>query len=121
MARVAQVMELQFEVHLQWWNDKNCADKRCECRHCGTPVALHGFLLTEADKVVDKLAQVAVHGSVYSRGAWRKCSFNGDESMCGRVRWYAAEMLCDVLQLRRWCADGTRDTEVLEIMNAPRC
>ena len=89
----------------------------------GNAVALHGFLLTEADKVVDKLAQIAVHGSVYSiwRGAWRKCSFNGDESMCGRVRWYAAEMLCDVLQLRRWCADGTRDTEVLEIMNASRC
>ena len=104
MARVAQVMNLQFEVHLQRWNDKNCADKRCECRHCGTPVALHGFLLTEADKVVDKRAEVAVHGSVYSiwREVWRMCSFNGDESMCGR-------------------ADGTCDTDVLEIMNAARC
>ena len=70
----------------------------------GNAVALHGFLLTEADKVVDKLAQIAVHGSVYSiwRGAWRKCSFNGDESMCG-------------------CAVGACDTDVLEIMNAARC
>lgn len=122
LARVAQVMNLQFEVYLQRWNEKNVADKRCDCPNCRTPVGLHRFMVTEAEKVIDKLAEVAASGSVYSiwKGAWRKCSFDGDESMCRRVRWSAGNMLGDVLTLRCWCADATCDYEVLEIRNASR-
>ena len=121
MARVSLVLNLQFEVHFQRWNDRNVADKRCDCGDCTTPVGLHRYLLLEAEKVSDKLAEVAVHGSVYAicDSEWRKCSFHGDERMCRRVRESAGNMLRAVVHLQTWCAAGSNDSDVLEIRNAP--